>query len=150
MTRANLITVAVSLALLGGPAVASAQDGSSAARDAAHDAVREALLERAALPPDRDPATAAAARVTEPLRVRREQDERAAHERAAAHGRRHSGEARLGHGAGSSVPGAGRAGEGGGGHGTMDGRMDGNDPAHHERTRGMRDGGSPHDGGPHR
>ena len=148
MMRASRITL--TLVALAAAVPATAEDAPTAGREAAHEAVRAALLERATLPPSPPEAGAATARAAEQLRVRREEEERAAHERAAAHARRHSGETRLGHGAGPSTPGAAHGGDGAGCERGMYGGMEGHDPAHEDRTRGMHDGDRPHDGGPHR
>jgi hypothetical protein len=143
IVRPVLITVAV--AALAAAADARAQDASAAGREAAHEAVRAALLERATLPPPRPPDPGAEA-AAEQVRVR-EREERAAHERATSHVRRHAGEVR--HGDGANTAGGAPQGDGAAGRGA-DGCADGHDAARQERTRGMHEGEQPHDGGPHR
>lgn len=137
MRRTTLIAFALAAAL---PALAD-EPGVAAA----HEAVRDALLEGATLPVDH-PAmpdeVAGPARPEHAARARHEEAERAAHMRAAAHGARHSRETRPEHGPGSPMYGPMHGGSGGTGMGTgMDSGMECRDPAGDQRTRGMRDGG---------
>lgn len=122
-------------------AVPALADDASAT--AAHQAVRDALLEGATLPVDR-PAmpdeVSGPARHEHAARARHEGAERAAHRRAAAHGARHSRETRPEHGNGSSMYGPMHGGSGGAG---MDSGMDCHDPAGNQRTREMHDGSMP-------
>jgi len=141
MGKAGLI-----IALL---AAAPAAADDAHAEAVAHEAVREALLERATLPTEHGPDQGTAQLAHEhAARARQEEAERAAHSRAASHGVRHSSEAHAGHDGDASARGATHGGS------TMSGsgmELDGDchDPAENERTREMHDGMPPDHGGPH-